>query len=113
VLASPAAPVSIRLDLAATAPIDVYRGETLPDAISGQVLEATSGAGLARVKVQLYLVPDGAGQPVAIGAAVLTDATGRFEARVRLPPTLRLGRYRIVAASDQTAALSAGRSDVQ
>lgn len=112
--ASTGAPVSVRLDLATADPIDVYRGEALPDAIAGRVVDPIAGGGVAGVKVQLYLIPDGPGAaPVAIGPAVPTDANGRFAARVTLPPTLRLGRYRVVAASDQSAQWSAGRSDVQ
>lgn len=111
---STGAPVSVRLDLETADPIDVYRGEALPDAIAGRVVDPIAGDGVPGVKVQLYLVPDGPGAaPVAIGPAVPTDADGRFAARVTLPPTLRLGRYRVVAASEQGAAWSAGRSDVQ
>ena len=104
------APVRVRLDLDEA--LDVYRGEALPRAVTGRVASATGAEPVAGLRVQVYLVPLGAGRPVAVGPAVTTDAKGGFSVQVELPPTLRLGTYRLVAASDESEAWSAGRSDL-
>ena len=71
------------------------------------------GGALAGVKVQIYLVPEGTGSPRPVGQAVVTGGDGRFSAPVVLPPTLGLGRYRLVAASADGATHAAARSDAE
>jgi hypothetical protein len=48
---------------------------------------------------------------VVATAAARTDAAGRFSLPLRVPATLPLGRYRLVAASAQELGYAAARSD--
>lgn len=87
---------------------DAYRGEALPFDVAGR-LDA-EGAPVAGVKVQVYLLADG-GDPRPVGRAVATGPDGRFRARVTLPPTLVLGQYRLIVASEASSAFLPARSD--
>lgn len=104
----PLQPVSVRLDRAA-GDFEAFRGEGLPFEVVGSVTAA--GAGAKAVRVQVYLLPEGGGDARPVGAAVSTDAQGRFTSKVRLPPTLMLGHYRLVVASKSTGEFEPGRSD--
>lgn len=104
----PLQPVTVKLDRTA-GEFEAFRGEGLPFTVTGEVLSDTGGANA--VRVQVYLLPEGGGDPRPVGAAVSTDAQGRFTAKVRLPPTLMLGHYRLVVASKSTADFEPGRSD--
>lgn len=110
--AEPGLPVAIALDLGGGDDISGYRGEPLDRAASGRVVDPISGDPLPGIEVQLYLVPVGPGQPVPLGRAVKSGPDGRFSSPVRLPATLRLGRYRLVAASAAGQGRAAGRSDM-
>ncbi|MGK0361168.1 MAG: hypothetical protein ACI9U2_003486 [Bradymonadia bacterium] len=104
----PLQPVSVQLDRTA-GDFEAFRGEGLPFEVVGSVTAA--GAGAKAVRVQVYLLPEGGGDPRPVGAAVSTDAQGRFTSKVRLPPTLMLGHYRLVVASKSTGEFEPGRSD--
>ncbi|MCA9540791.1 MAG: hypothetical protein KC620_17950 [Myxococcales bacterium] len=106
----PVALVRVTLDQP-NAEYESFRGETSPVALSGRVQTVEGGAAVPGVRVQLHLLPVGPGQAVAAGPAVTSDPDGRFVFSVRLSPTLGLGRYRVVAASEATDRFAAGRSD--
>lgn len=105
-------PVAVRLALNDDADLSGYRGEALGETVAGQVLDPTTGEGVAGLKVQVYLVPEGGGAHVPVGRALRTGEDGRFSSTITLPPTLRLGRYRLVAASEAAEGRAAARSDV-
>lgn len=104
--------VPVRVQLEMPEALSGFRGEALGETARGRVVDPTTGQGVAGVKIQLYLVPVGHGVPVPVGKGRQTGADGRFEAPITLPPTLRLGAYRLVAASEGTPSWAAGRSDV-
>ncbi len=100
----------VRLALDGFAPVDVFRGEALPRAVAG-VSEDDEGRPVGSLNVQVFLVPVEGGPPVVATAAARTDAAGRFSLPLRVPATLPLGRYRLVAASAQELGYAAARSD--
>ncbi len=106
------APVAVRLALDADARLSGYRGEALGEQVTGRVIDPDSGQGVAGVKVQVHLVPVGGGASVPVGQARVTGPDGRFESAITLPPTLRLGRYRLVAATEAGEGRAAARSDM-
>jgi hypothetical protein len=89
---------------------EVFRGEDLPFEATGS-LSTAAGVGVAGVRVQVFVLPVDGGPALAVGAPVRTGADGRFRGRLRLPQTLPLGRYRLVAASEADAKYAAARSD--
>ncbi|MCB9538851.1 MAG: hypothetical protein H6704_21670 [Myxococcales bacterium] len=104
----PGAPTMLRLaDRDRT--VEGFRGEDLPLVVQGHLLGAEDASPVPGVKVQVYLVGEGA--PVPVGEAVTTGADGSFASKLRLPATLPLGRYRVVAASAGDARYAPSRSD--
>lgn len=104
----PGAPTMLRLaDRDRT--VEGFRGEALPLVVKGHLLGAEDASPVPGVKVQVYLVGEGA--PVPVGEAVTTGADGSFASKLRLPATLPLGRYRVVAASAGDARFAPSRSD--
>lgn len=100
--------VAIALDRAAGR-FEAFRGERLPFAVTGTL--QSEGAVASGVKVQVYLVPDSGEGPRPIGRAVVTNGQGRFSAQVTLPPTLVLGQYRLIVASEASSRFLPARSD--
>jgi hypothetical protein len=90
---------------------EAFRGEALPFDVAGRVTETGADVPAAGVPVQLYLVPLAGGRAVGIGVELATDAGGRFRGTVTLPPSVPLGRYRVVAATGAHGGWAAGRSD--
>jgi hypothetical protein len=90
---------------------EAFRGEALPFDVAGRVTETGADVPAAGVPVQLYLVPLAGGRPVGVGVELATDAGGRFRGTVTLPPSVPLGRYRVVAATGAHGGWAAGRSD--
>lgn len=70
---------------------DVLRGDVL--ALEGRV-ETESGQGAPGLRVDVFLCWAGTDDRRRIGV-LLTDTAGGFQARLPLPPDLRLGRYRL------------------
>lgn len=103
-----ARPVTIALDREAGR-FEAFRGERLPFAVTGQL--AAEGTPAGGVKVQVYLLPDGGGDPRPVGKAVKSGADGRFKAQVQLPPTMVLGQYRLIVASEASSTFLPARSD--
>ena len=92
---------------------EVYRGEDLPFEAAGR-LTTDEGEPVPDVRVQVFLVPAGgpeAGPPLAVGEPIRTGADGRFRSRLRLPQTLPLGRYTLLAASETSKGFAPARSD--
>ncbi len=100
--------VSLVLD--GFAPLDVFRGEALPRAVGGLCADE-EGHPVGGLNVQVFLVPVEGGPPFAATTAARTDAAGRFSLPLRVPATLPLGRYRLVAASAAELGYAAARSD--
>ncbi len=105
-----ALPVRVRLEVP-DGVYSVYRGDPLPFELGGQVTAATGGEPLRGVRVQVFLVR-GAEEAVPVGPAVDTDAAGRFRLKAKLPATLDLDDYTLVAATRAAEGYSAGRSDL-
>ena len=92
---------SIRVELEdSSRELDVFRGELLPFAVAGRVTRANDGTPVVGARVQIQAVPLSGGGGVPVGPIVRSDSAGRFVVRVLLPPTLRLGRYRLTAVGD-------------
>ena len=89
---------------------EVYRGEDLPFEAKGR-LGTAEGEDVAGIRVQVFLVPVEGGEPLAVGAPVRSGADGRFATRLRLPQTLPLGRYRLLAVSEAALGFAPARSD--
>ncbi len=89
---------------------EAFRGEALPFDVAGRVTAADEDEPAAGVPVQLYLLPLAGGRPVGVGVELATDASGRFRGTVTLPPSVPLGRYRVVAATGAHGGWAPGRS---
>jgi hypothetical protein len=107
---APAPPAATRLVLDGHPGGEVFRGEDLPFEATGRLTDP-GGTGVAGVRIQVFLLPVEGGSALAVGVPVRTAADGGFRARLRLPQTLPLGRYRLVAASEGDARTAASRSD--
>ncbi len=105
--AAPLRPTRITL---ASGSGEVYRGEELPFQARGQLVTA-EGEAISGVRVQVFLVPVDGGEALSVGAPVKTGADGGFDTRLRLPQTLPLGRYRLLAVSETDAGFAPARSD--
>lgn len=113
-LSGPAAPTAAplrptRLTLEAGGG-EVYRGEELPFQARGR-LRSAEGEAVSGVRVQVFLVPVDGGEALAVGTPVRTGSDGGFDTRLRLPQTLPLGRYRLLAVSETDAGFAPARSD--
>jgi hypothetical protein len=101
--------VLLQLDLAARTQ-EAWRGEALPFPLTGR-LATPEGAPIAGQRVQIYAIPENGGAPRPLGPAVSTGPDGRFTTTLRLPASLPLGPWRLVAASAAGAGFGPGRSD--
>lgn len=105
-------PAATRLALDGHPGGEVFRGEELPFEASGRLATAgAEGRGVAGVRVQVFVLPIDGGPALAVGVPVRTGPDGAFRVRLRLPQTLPLGRYRLVAASEGDATHAPSRSD--
>ncbi len=90
--------------------LQVYRGEALRE-IQGQLKDVLSRSPLSGVRVQVFLLPQDGGRPIAIGSPVFTESEGRFKLQPRLPSALPLGSYTLLAVSEAGPEHRSGRSD--
>ncbi|MBK9069875.1 MAG: transglutaminase domain-containing protein [Myxococcales bacterium] len=86
------------------------RSESL--GLAGTVTDRATGAPLAGLTVQLFLLPLDASldQAVWIGAAV-SDGMGTFSATATVPGSVAVGAYHVIAVTSEDLRHNAGRSD--